>query len=181
MFIKKVILTFDFSFTGTRAAVVLYSNAASTRIWFDDFSDPEAFGEAVNKLPYESGSNMIDLALENAYSNLFGPDGDARSDVPRIAVVLTGGLQSLTQYSVTLDIASYPLKALGVRMVAVGIGVEVDESELQLMVDNKDDLLLVKSFDHLLDNVGVFAELLCTKGTCHYLTYRRWQTSAHWL
>lgn len=126
---------------------------------------------AVKNLPYEPGGNLIDLALENAYTNLFGPHGNSRTNAAKFAVVLIGGLQSLTPFSVTLDIASYPLQTRGVRIIAVGIGNRVDDSELQLMVKNRSDLLLVRSFDHLRENIKTLTELLCTIGMHHLLPY----------
>lgn len=168
VFVKKIVSNFDLSPKAVRGAVVLYSNAASTRIWFDDFLDIEAFGYAINKISYEPGGNMIDLALENVYSNLFGPNGNSRTNVSRVAIVFTGGVQTLTPFSVTLDIASFPLKARGVRIVVVGIGSLVDASELYLMVNNKDDLFLLKSFNTLHRSIDKLTTLLCPKGK-HFL------------
>ena len=103
--------------------------------------------EAVGRLKLERGKIRIDKALEVARREVFPY---ARPGVHQIAMVITDNVQ--TQESDTKDLreASAPLRDAGVKILTIGIGSSTDPAELRLMVEKDEDVLLAKSFDHLL-------------------------------
>ena len=113
----------------SRAALVLYSDSAFVKAGFDQYPTLEEFHKSVDDLPYENGFTRIDLALEKANQEVFP---QARKGVPKIAILITDGKQTKAADSKGLREASEPLRRAGVRVLAVGIGSDVDSDELRL-------------------------------------------------
>ena len=117
------------------------------------------FKEAVGRLKLERGRTRIDKALEVARREVFPY---ARPGVHQIAMVITDGVQ--TQEADTKDLreASAPLRDAGVKILAIGIGPSTNESELRLMVEKDEDVLLAKSFDHLILKLNSLIKKTCS-------------------
>lgn len=156
---------FRLSPTGSRAAVILYSDQAVKEIDFTSFKNSEDFRNAVEALPQQRGRTRIDKALGLAYRDFFGPGGTARQNVQRIAVVLTDGQQTPDPDAVELDVAADELRRGNVYILAVGIGHMTDRKELRLMTERDQDVYMADSFDDLLNRVGAFAQTAC-RGRC---------------
>ena len=115
--------------------------------------------EAVGRLKFERGRTRIDKALEVARTEVFPY---ARPGVDQIAMVITDGVQ--TQEADTKDLreASAPLREAGVKILAIGIGNSTDPAELRLIVEKDEDVLLAKSFDHLLLKLNSLIKKTCS-------------------
>ena len=160
-FVAEFAKNFDISPSGSRAAVILYSNGARTEIFLGEHSNWDAFNNAVLDLDHQRGLTRIDLALQLAYRDIFGPGGSARRGVQKIAVVLTDGKQTVTSDAQSLDLASAPLRKEGVYIFAMGIGKEVDRKELRLMTETDADVLVADSFDDLRNRVDKLGKSAC--------------------
>lgn len=82
-------------------------------------------------------------------------------------VLLTDGNQTgidLIPNQTPLVDAIQPIKNLGVKVIAIGIG-SVDRNQLSILVDSPEDILQPKSFDELLGLVRTTVEKSC-RGTC---------------
>ena len=145
-FVKEVAKTFGLSPNGSRAAMVLYSNSASVKARFGQYSDPKEFGGAVDSLPYERGLTRIDKALDLTARDIFA---QSRSGVPKIAMLITDGTQTAAADAKGLKEASEPLRQAGVRVLAVGVGKGVDREELRLVTESDEDVVLVANFINL--------------------------------
>jgi Mg-chelatase subunit ChlD len=102
-FISRMASLFNISPTGTRVAVILYSNQAKTEIDFGSYSNHASFRKAVLRLPHQKGLTRIDRALRVAFDDLYGPTGSSRRGVQKIAVVITDGKQTQAVDAVPLD------------------------------------------------------------------------------
>ena len=152
---------FNISPGGSRAAVVVYSSSASTDIKFTDYTSPRAFAIAVQRLRHQRGFTRIDLALQRAYNDLFGRRGTARFLVPKIAFVLTDGEQTPHSSAMPLDRAAGLLKAVGVRLIAIGVGKNVNEEELKMIASSDKDVIITDNFDTLLAQVQPLIRTSC--------------------
>ncbi len=141
--------------------MVVYSTGASTDIQFTDHSTSESFARAVQRLRHQRGFTRIDLALQRAFFDLFGRRGTARFLVPKIAFVLTDGEQTATAGAIPLDRASGWLKSAGVRLIAIGVGRNVNEQELKTIASSDDDVIITDSFDGLLAQVDPLTKAAC--------------------
>ena len=157
-FIKELARSFGVAPGQSRAALVLYSNSASVKAGFDQYPTLEEFHKSVDDLPYEKGRTRIDLALEKANQEVFP---QARKGVPKIAILITDGKQTQAADSKGLREASEPLRRAGVRLLAIGIGSEVDSNELRLVTETDDDVVLAQSSSDLLLQIGNLTSRAC--------------------
>ena len=141
-------------------ALIQYGTNATTAIRFTDYMNNADFNTAVDALPYLRGETRIDKALQLASSELTERSG-ARAGVAKVLVLLTDGRQSRGPDGVDLRKAATPLLSAGVRVFAVGIGTEIDENELELIVDKTDDVIVVPSFDGLAARVRQLSIATC--------------------
>ena len=175
-FVKQVARGLGISPTLCRAGLVVYNTTAFFAASFDDYSSLPEFERAVEILPDKpKGYTRIDKALKKA-DEIFS---NARKGVAKIAIVLTDGKQedpnAVNDPIIELDIASEPLRKKGVEVWAVGIGKEVDESELRLMVKSKKNLILPNDFNELNQKVNSFRRRICGKkmASCLYCMCER--------
>ena len=157
-FVKYLARSFGISPTGSRAGIVLYSTRASVKAHFGQYPTTEEFNNLVDGLPHERGLTYIDKALELAASQLFPR---ARKDVPRIAMLLTDGEQTDPDGTVNLRAASAPLRRQGVRLIAFGVGKNINVRELRLAVERDEDVVRVMKFDDLINKVKNYTKSLC--------------------
>ena len=160
-FVSQLASKFNISPGGSRAAVVVYSTRATTRIRFRDHSTYQSFARAVRFLRHERGYTRIDLALQRAYFDVFGPRGGARFLVPKIAFVLTDGEQTRAANQIPLDRVSGRLKDAGVRIVSIGIGRRANKEQLKVIASSEKDVVLASTFDGLLDKVEPLTKVAC--------------------
>lgn len=142
----------------SRASVIVFGRDARVAIDFSKALSLQHFKTLVDNIQYYHGSTRIDKALLLAAKDVFPK---ARVGAAKIAVMLTDGKQTVAPDSLPLMNASQPLRDLGVRVIAVGIGHNVDEDELKQMVEFPDDVVLVKSFDELTRKVQDISQYLC--------------------
>ena len=157
-FVKAVAKSFGIEAGQSQGAMVLYSNSASVKARFGEYSTLEEFKTAVDQLPYERGQTRIDKALALAASDIFP---DARPGVAKIALLITDGRQSAASDAKDLKEASEPLRQAGVRVMALGIGSGVDRDELRLITENDDDVVLANDFEDMLLQVRNLSSKAC--------------------
>lgn len=160
-FIKAVANSFSIGSGRALAALIQYGDTATTAIRFSDHVSDADFNAAVDALPYLGGKTRIDKALQLASNELLTERSGARAGVAKVVVLLTDGRQSRDPDGVDLQKAAEPILSAGVRVFAVGIGSEVNENELQLIVDKKDDVIVVPSYDGLATRVRQLSIATC--------------------
>ena len=160
-FVVELASKFDISPGGSRAAVVVYSTRATTRIRFTDYSTYGSFANAVQSLRHERGYTRIDLALQRAYFDVFSRRGKPRFLVPKIAFVLTDGEQTKAPKQKSLDEVSDLLKKRGVRIISIGIGKRVNKNQLTVIASSEKDVVIAESFDGLVSEVEPLFQSAC--------------------
>lgn len=164
-FVKEVAKTFGLSPNGSRAAMVLYSNSASVKARFGQYTDPKEFDGAVDSLPYERGLTRIDKALDLTARDVFA---QSRSGVPKIAMLITDGTQTAAADAKGLREASEPLRQAGVRVLAVGVGKGVDREELRLVTESDEDVVVAADFEDLLLKLSNLTSQACRLAGKHH-------------
>ena len=165
-FVANLAAKFNISPRGSRAAVVLYSTSASTVIKFTDFTSSQSFTSAVQSLEHQRGFTRIDLALQRAYYDLFNRRATSRYDVPKLAFVLTDGEQTQSPGAIPLKRASRFLKDVGVRLITIGIGSNVNKNELKTIASSDKDVITADTFDDLLAQVEPLTKSACEGFQC---------------
>lgn len=144
-FVKSLAKYFNVSPGKSRAAVIAYSNNARTVVKFTDYQSEEDFNDRLDRQPWVGGGRRIDRALDAAATLM----RQARSEVPKILVLVTSGRQTSSPDAKPLEIAGKPLRDMGVKNIVVTVGSEVDRKDLLLVVHSTDDIFGVPLFDDL--------------------------------
>ena len=163
-FVRRVVRRFGISRTGTHVAVIVYSTKARVEIPFPRYNNFPRFYFAVRRLPYYRGVTRIDLALKTAAEDVFLSEAGARSNVPKILIVMTDGYQTRTADAVPLHKAVLPLKAKGVQVYALTIGRYTRNYELRLIVEKKANIFHSNSFSGLAQVISRLITTSCTNG-----------------
>lgn len=170
--IKAISDEFVISPQSTRVGVVVYSSQPQINIDFDQYKSNSAFNRAVNTLPHMQSHTRLDMALRYAASKLYNKRRPAN---PAIAIVMTDGKQ--TPGAEPLSSAVQPLRDLGVRIFAVGVGPRVSEKELREIVNSYDDVFTVDSFSQLIAEAKKITQRACPAPS--ESTYARTKSSHH--
>lgn len=136
IFVKRVAKTFEISPEKTHTALMIYSDEAKIISKFGEITSIEDFDNKVDDLPHLRGKTRIDLALLKAGRELFTWAGGMRirSDVIKVAIVITDGRQTPAPDGIRLDEAAAGLIVQGVKVLSIGIGDRIDQEELRMMV-----------------------------------------------
>lgn len=158
-FVKDLARVFRIGPGASRAAVVTYDDFPIVRANFDDFDSTDSFAEAVESINQTRGRTRIDHALVKT-SEMFK---SARKNVPKVLIALTDGAQTPDPGSLPLDEASQLLRDQGVKVYALGVGHQVNVTQLRSMVESNSDVFLVDSFVDLLRKSQSIAEKACSE------------------
>ena len=154
-FIKQLAAHFQISQSGTRAGLVLFSNYASLKIKFSDYSNTSEFQMAVDRLPLIGKTTRIDKALQIASEDMFKEENGMRPSVPKLLILLTDGKQTKDYDAVDASEAVMPLHEAGIYVIVVGIGSGVIPDELKAIVKEQKNLYFAKDFDQLRSNAFI--------------------------
>ena len=133
------------------AALVLYNYRATVELNFTKTFDLDGFFDELDNLPSLEVCSLswprIDLALKITSNTVFASQERITS---KIAVLLTEGAPHFVLKDFPLTNASDSLKEKGIRLVVVGIGINVyHQPELLNITEKTDDLILVDGFSSL--------------------------------
>ena len=160
-FVKVIAGSFGIQPGGSRAGVILYSDQATSNIRLNDYLYEEDFAREVDRLPYMKGETRIGKALELAATQLMVPIDGIRPGLVKIIMLLTAGGQLNRNDTILLDAAMQMLKHMAAKVIVIGVGEEVDKSEMRSLVAHRKNVLLEKSFDSLLLKTRQIAKLAC--------------------
>ncbi len=148
-FVKALADTFSISKDESRVAVITFNSKAAINVRFSDLKTAADFKLAVDNLPRPRGKTRIDIALKLARDELLQSKNGARVNVPKLLVLLTDGTQTRTADAVDPAIVAAELRQLGVRLVVIGIGKNVNTQELLHMAGQKSNFYQASNFNEL--------------------------------
>lgn len=147
LFITRLSEVLNLSPRNSRVAVVLYALYPRLAVRLGILQTPESLSSILDGLTRIEGNRRMDNALEYA-SKLFD---DSRPGVRKIVVMLTAGPQSAG--GKPLLKAVEPLGTIGARIYVIAVGNQVNVTELTSVVNRKEDIQRVRSFQRLISNV----------------------------
>lgn len=158
-FVKALAQSLDITPNHNHAAIVLFSYDAEIKARLSDHRNTKDFQTAVQQLPHIRGTTRIDLALMKTLE-IFS---QSRSDVSKVAIVLTDGTLTGGGNADDLRKAAEDLWAKGVRVISIGIGKQVDQEQLRAMTQSEADVTTPNDFDELKLNLRSIVENVCGK------------------
>ena len=124
-----------------------YSDEATLKISFNDFTNPDRLKEAVDRIQPSRGQGVETAkGLELAANIVFGVGHGSRPGVAKVLVLLTASKSTGVE---RLRYAAMPLVSRGVTVYVVGIGKNVDQDEVKELVTDKGMVVSVNVVDEL--------------------------------
>ena len=164
-FIKKIMKKIVKRSAQFNAAIVLYNHQATVQLNFTKKFEMDQFFHATDNLESLDPSlslSRVDRAIQVTSDLVFGAHGGSRQNTPKIAVLLTRSSFPSTLNPFLLKNASESLKQKSVRLLIVGIGVDVCKQELYDITEDKSDLIMVKGFSSLPEFEDVLVDKICS-------------------
>ena len=149
---KVLASTFGISNDGSRAGVVTFSYNSEHSIKLNDHTDIGSFNKAVDKIPLMGSTTRIDKALRLTQGELFETSNGARPGIPKLLILLTDGSQTAdTDAEDPGDIAD-ELRSSGIRMLVIGIGSGINQTELNHIAGGDKFSFSAASFEELISS-----------------------------
>lgn len=168
-FVKAIAKSFGLQPGASRAGVILSGKKPTVNIKFDDYLQTEDFIEAVDRLPHPRGHAGIDKVLDVVLTQLLVNRGGARPGLGKILVLLTANTQNQSLDTKLLDSVTRRLQQLGVALVVIGVGKQVDDTLLRPLVTKGENIFLERSFESLMLKARQVAQITCDNaGIFHY-------------
>jgi len=117
-----------------------------------------AFAEKTNTIKFRYGGTRIDLAIDAVCEQFFCEECGVRDGVPKVLIVLTDGKNNVEG---VLGPAADRMKKVHGRIMAVGVGPDVDQEELERIAMDKNHVYNVDDYDHILDNINTLLKDTC--------------------
>lgn len=144
------IRTFNLDYNGNsdtrrvRVGIMTFATTAIPVKHLNDFQVPPI-------LTYTAGGTNTDLAIDLARTQMFQSYRGDRRQNPNVLVVLTNGRSNNRIRTLT---AASRAKSDGIRIIAMGIGTNTDQSELRAIASNSNLVYNVERFDELRDKLN---------------------------
>ncbi|XP_073535931.1 collagen alpha-1(XIV) chain isoform X2 [Phyllobates terribilis] len=132
LFIENLVNAFNVGTDKTRIGLAQYSGDPRIEWNLNTYGTKEAVIDAVRNLPYKGGNTLTGLALTYILENSFKPEAGARTDLPKIGILITDGK---SQDDVIPPAKS--LKDAGIELFAIGVK-NADVNELREIASEPD-------------------------------------------
>lgn len=144
-FVNLVIDSLNISANGVRVGLVKFDSAGIVEFYLSAFTDKVSLERRVNQSRYGGGGTNIADGLSLGNLVLFDAVWGARSDVPKVAILVTDGQDSSNSASVANS-----MKFRSVTIIAIGIGSGVDVPKLKTIASGPNFVLNVTNFNALI-------------------------------
>ena len=140
------VMSFDIGPRNVLVGVITFSTHAHEYIKLRDNLNEQDLINAINRLPYQSGTTHTSEALIGALNNSFTPQHGDRDSVTDILIVITDGQSQNPRATAS---AAQKVHRAGVKTFAIGIGDHVMQAELNSIASDKNHVFHVRNFDSL--------------------------------
>ncbi|XP_036358133.1 uncharacterized protein LOC115210527 [Octopus sinensis] len=147
-FVDAITKSFEVGKDSVHVGVVTFADHVKLRFHMNKYYNMSKILEEIRKIPYKGGSTNTGEAIHYIRTTSFLSQNGARSNVPKIAIVITDGRSNVP---VTTAQEAAALKKDGVIVFSIGIGNKVYPTELEQIASAtaKDHVFLVNNFEAL--------------------------------
>lgn len=166
-FLKNAVTKIDIGKDKVHVGLMQFSSYPSMEFPLNMYTNRGDVLRAIERLQFMGGDTNTGDALQNMRQHMFSQTAGARTNVPRIAIVVTDGGSS--------DNAKTTQQADGARrdnigVIAVGVGKSVNNYEMQVIGGGQSNVVTVSSFDQLEQAVNQVLQKACTGNYDNYIT-----------
>ncbi|KAL3889637.1 hypothetical protein ACJMK2_001973 [Sinanodonta woodiana] len=159
-FIQNFTGQFEIGKNQTQVSLVTFSTDVTNEFSLNTYSNKADVLNAIGRAHYPNGETYTHLALDYVRQQSLTHHSGSRNGVNKIVIVLTDGKSN--EGALTAQAAALLKLKRDVTVIAIGIGSEVDPTELAAIASNKNHTFTVASFDLL---QTIHQDL--TDTTCH--------------
>ena len=147
-FIKNMVTKLNVGKDGVHVGVEQFGSHPSAEFPLGMYDNRYDILKAIHGMQLLGGGTNTGDAIEFAKTTMFSPTAGARSNVPRIAIMITDGGTSETAAAVN---QANEARAAHIGILGVGVGSGVNTQELSSLVDQPSGshMLTVSSYDQL--------------------------------
>ena len=145
-FVKTFVRSFDIGPLNVQMGAITYSTHAHEYIKLKDNLNEQDLVNAINRLPYQSGTTHTSEALLGALNASFTPRHGDRDSVTDVMIVISDGQSQNPRATAN---AANRVHQAGVKVFAIGIGDHVMQTELNAIASDKNHVFHVRNFDSL--------------------------------
>lgn len=158
-FAGRIAESFSVSQTEARFATLIYSREAEVKFKFERYDTAQQVTDAIDDLPHSRADTRIDKALQLAKSDLFSLDGKVRTRRPMVLIVFFDG--DVSRDMADLEKLASPLKNYGVKIVAIGVGSEVNIYQIKKVATDPGMIYDASTFNSLMPELFNIAKETC--------------------
>ncbi|XP_044133070.1 LOW QUALITY PROTEIN: collagen alpha-1(VII) chain-like [Bufo gargarizans] len=144
---------------GAQIAIVQYSEEPRTEFHLNQHKERNSVLKAIRNMQYFGGNTNTGRGIGHVLKEMFQVSQGMRPSSPHVMVLVTDGRSQ--------DNVMQPSRvahALGIRMIAVGVGAaDMDELRAVMMNRNLEDIFFVSSFDDFPTIVHELIEAICAE------------------
>lgn len=133
-FVRSVIQDLDIGYDATRVGVVTYGNRAEVNFDLKTYTEKNELLDAVSRIRWKDEETNTSGAIWTMREKMFTVEGGDRSAAPNLGIVITDG-ESNRDHGNTIPYAE-DAKRAGITMFAIGIGDNVNDTELSGIASN---------------------------------------------
>ena len=165
-FMKHIVRSLSVNSSGTRVAIVLFSNQGRVHLKLNELYDKQSILDRIDHLPYQDGNTNTSGGLYMMKHIVFKAKNGDRQNVPNMAIVITDG-HSTRDTHLTGPYAK-EARDNGIRMLAVVISDEINMAELKSIASfpHSRTIFRVDNFDKLSDALNNLIGKACIRGMC---------------
>lgn len=161
VFVEHIVNHLPVSERGVHVAVSSFGSDVSTHVFLNSYFDKNNLIDAISTIQYRGGRTKTQSAIRHARKVLFNTKHGGRDGVEQILIVITDGRS--TDLVETAFEASM-CRSLGMKLISVGVGHDVDEFELSYIASEHNGEKIVFSVDNF-DSLYSVEDLITTT-TC---------------
>ncbi|XP_060073229.1 collagen alpha-4(VI) chain-like [Ylistrum balloti] len=134
-FVTDLVDTFDFKNNKTRVGIIVYSTRIYMKVALQSGWTKEQIKRQLSNIEYVSGLTNTSDAIR--FIRTYGfTEENARENAIKIAIILTDGI---SRDPIATKQESVLSRADGIKLFAIGIGTDIDKTELKRIANDPDD------------------------------------------
>lgn len=156
--VKLIIRSFSVSKEEVHFGIATAANDGKVVIQLDAYLDETSLQEAVAKISYPAGRRLVGKAISKTRDELFSR---GRAGVSKILLIFVGG-----RSGDGVEVPSTEIKKGGIRVVVVGMGRKIDETQL-VTITSKPEFIIIQRYIQFLTSIIAPLVAKLNEGTDH--------------
>ena len=146
-FAVSIVRAFSISPDLTQIGILKFSDSAQVSFFLNRYRSSTNVIAAIERLNISLGNTNIADALRMARTQLFSRQNGARTDVPKILILITDGTANIKVHMTVPEADA--TKAAGIQIFSVGIGSDIKEEELRAIATMRSYFYFATNFTTL--------------------------------